>query len=78
MKVRISEDFRAAYKKLKKRHKSLEQDFEHLLASLLQDPIIFTRYRHSIAGSAFSALSAFLFTFSAESRGNYPFVSYYL
>lgn len=39
MKVRISEDFRAAYKKLKKRHKSLEQDFEHLLASLLQDPI---------------------------------------
>ena len=29
MKVRISEDFRAAYKKLKKRYKSLEQDFEH-------------------------------------------------
>ena len=43
MKVRLSEDFRAAYKKLKKRHKSLEHDFEHLLASLLQDPIIFTR-----------------------------------
>lgn len=39
MKVRISEDFRAAYKRLKKRHKSLEADFERLLASLLQDPI---------------------------------------
>ena len=39
MKVRISEDFRAAYKRLKKRHKSLEEDFERLLASLLQDPI---------------------------------------
>jgi len=35
MKVRISEDFRAAYKRLKKRHKSLEADFERLLASLL-------------------------------------------
>ena len=39
MKVRISEDFRAAYKRLKKRHKSLEQDFEQLLASLLQNPM---------------------------------------
>lgn len=35
MKVRISEDFRASYKRLKKRHKSLEADFERLLASLL-------------------------------------------
>ena len=35
----MSEDFRAAYKRLKKRHKSLEQDFEQLLASLLQDPM---------------------------------------
>ena len=33
MKVRMSEDFRAAYKRLKKRHKSLEQDFvQKLLA----------------------------------------------
>ena len=39
MKVRMSEDFRAAYKRLKKRHKSLEQDFERLLASLLQNPM---------------------------------------
>ena len=35
----MSEDFRAAYKRLKKRHKSLEQDFEQLLASLLQNPM---------------------------------------
>ncbi len=40
MKVRISEDFRIAYKRLKKRHKSLQQDFEHLLASLLQVQIV--------------------------------------
>ena len=39
MKVRMSEDFRVAYKRLKKRHKSLEQDFEQLLASLLQNPM---------------------------------------
>ena len=39
MKVRMSEDFRSAYKRLKKRHKSLEQDFEQLLASLLQNPM---------------------------------------
>lgn len=39
MKVRMSEDFRAAYKRLKKRHKSLEQDFEQLLGSLLQNPM---------------------------------------
>ncbi|MBR5964219.1 MAG: type II toxin-antitoxin system RelE/ParE family toxin [Bacteroidaceae bacterium] len=39
MKVKISEDFRAAYKRLKKRHKSLERDFEQLLASLLQNPM---------------------------------------
>ena len=35
----MSEDFRTAYKRLKKRHKSLEQDFERLLASLLQNPM---------------------------------------
>ena len=35
----MSEDFRDAYKRLKKRHKSLEQDFEQLLASLLQNPM---------------------------------------
>ena len=38
MKVRISEDFRIAFKRLKKRHKSLEADFEHLLISLLDNP----------------------------------------
>ena len=39
MKVRMSEDFRVAYKRLKKRHKSLEDDFERLLSSLLQNPM---------------------------------------
>ncbi len=38
MKVRMSADFKASYKRLKKRHKSLETDFENLLASLLQNP----------------------------------------
>ena len=35
----MSEDFRVAYKRLKKRHRSLQQDFERLLASLLQNPM---------------------------------------
>ena len=39
MRVKTSEDFRIAYKRLKKRHKSLQQDFEQLLSSLLQNPI---------------------------------------
>ena len=39
MRVKTSEDFRIAYKRLKKRHKSLQQDFEQLLTSLLQNPI---------------------------------------
>lgn len=39
MNVKISEDFRVAYKRLKKRYKSLEAYFERLLASLLQDPM---------------------------------------
>ncbi|MCR5643240.1 MAG: type II toxin-antitoxin system RelE/ParE family toxin [Prevotella sp.] len=39
MRVRISEDFRVSYKQLKKRHKSLEVDFERLLASLLENPM---------------------------------------
>ena len=34
MRVKTSEDFRIAYKRLKKRHKSLQQDFERLLESL--------------------------------------------
>jgi len=38
MKVRISEDFRIAFKRLKKRHKSLEADFERLLIPLLDNP----------------------------------------
>lgn len=39
MKVRTSEDFRVAYKRLKKRNKSLQQDFEKLLSSLLLNPM---------------------------------------
>lgn len=39
MKIRMSADFKASYKQLKKRHKSLEADFEKLLASLLQNPL---------------------------------------
>lgn len=39
MRVRTSADFRAAFKRLKKRHKSLQQDFEKLLLSLLQNPL---------------------------------------
>lgn len=39
MRVRISEDFRASFRQLKKRHKSLEADFERLLASLLANPM---------------------------------------
>lgn len=39
MRVRMSDDFRASYKQLKKRHKSLEADFERLLASLLVNPM---------------------------------------
>jgi hypothetical protein len=35
----MSEDFRASYKLLKKRNKSLEEDFERLLASLLKNPM---------------------------------------
>jgi len=38
MTIRISEDFKVAYKRLKKRHRSLETDFERLLASLLVNP----------------------------------------
>lgn len=37
--VKISEDFRTAYKRLKKRHKSLQTDFERLLSSLLRNPM---------------------------------------
>ena len=39
MKVRMSDDFKVAYKRLKKRHRSLEADFERLLLSLLKDPM---------------------------------------
>ena len=37
MKVRISDDFKIAYKRLKRRHKSLEADFERLFF-LLENP----------------------------------------
>ena len=39
MNIRISEDFRGAYKRLKKRYRSLETDFELLLTSLLSNPM---------------------------------------
>jgi len=39
MRVKTSKDFRIAYKRLKKRHKSLQQDFERLLESLLLNPM---------------------------------------
>lgn len=38
MKIRISEDFKVAYKRLKKRHRSFETDFERLLESLTKNP----------------------------------------
>ena len=38
MRIRMSEDFKVAYKRLKKRHRSLEADFERLLSSLLVNP----------------------------------------
>ena len=38
MRVRMSDDFKVAYKHLKKRHRSLEADFERLLLSLLNNP----------------------------------------
>lgn len=38
MKVRISDEFKTAYKRLKKKHKSLEADFEALLMSLQENP----------------------------------------
>ena len=38
MKVRMSDDFKVAYKRLKKRHRSLEVDFERLLLSLMENP----------------------------------------
>lgn len=39
MNIRISEDFRVAYKRLKKRYRSFETDFELLLTSLLSNPM---------------------------------------
>ena len=38
MTIKMSDDFKVAYKRLKKRHRSLEADFERLLASLLVNP----------------------------------------
>ena len=39
MRIKISEEFRTSFKRLKKRHKSLQTDFERLLASLLDNPM---------------------------------------
>ena len=38
MKIRISDEFKASYKRLKKKHQSLEADFEKLLLSLQENP----------------------------------------
>ncbi len=38
MRIKISGEFKIAYKRLKKRHRSLEADFESLLLSLQVDP----------------------------------------
>lgn len=38
MNVRISDEFKTAYKRLKKKHKSLDADFEALLMSLQVNP----------------------------------------
>lgn len=38
MRIKISEDFKTAFKRLKKRHKTLQDDFERLLASLIVNP----------------------------------------
>ncbi len=38
MNVRMSDDFKVAYKHLKKRHRSFEADFERLLFSLFENP----------------------------------------
>lgn len=38
MNVRISDEFKTAYKRLKKKHKSLDADFEALLISLQENP----------------------------------------
>ncbi len=37
MKVRMSDDFKVAYKRLKKRHRSLEADFENVSDTFLRD-----------------------------------------
>lgn len=39
MKIRISDEFKTAYKRLKKKYRSLEADFEALLLSLQQEPL---------------------------------------
>ncbi len=38
MNVRISDEFKTSYKRLKKKHKSLDADFEALLMSLQENP----------------------------------------
>ena len=38
MRIKIYDEFKIAYKRLKKRHRSLEADFESLLLSLQVDP----------------------------------------
>lgn len=39
MKIRISDEFKTAYKRLKKKYRSLEADFEALLLSLQREPL---------------------------------------
>ena len=39
MTIRISDEFKTAYKRLKKKYRSLEADFEALLLSLQKEPL---------------------------------------
>ena len=37
--IKFSEDFQRAFKRLKKRHRSLPEDFKTLMASLIENPM---------------------------------------
>jgi len=46
--VKFSEDFQKAFKKLKKRYRSLPEDFKTLLNSLVENPIQGTELHDSM------------------------------
>lgn len=56
MKVRISEEFRVAYKRLKKRHKSLEADFERSLLHCFKTPFRAWSWKEEYARFALPSL----------------------